>query len=37
MDYSFSTAAGLFKNVIGFILIYSTNRIVKNFGEYGIW
>lgn len=37
MDYSYSTAAGLFKNVIGFILILTTNRISKTFGDYGIW
>ena len=31
--YSYSTAVGLFKNVIGFILVYSTNSIAKKLGR----
>ena len=30
--YSYSTAVGLFKNIIGTILIFSTNRITKKLG-----
>lgn len=30
--YSFSTAVGLFKNVIGTVLIFSTNQIAKRLG-----
>jgi putative aldouronate transport system permease protein len=39
MEYSFSTAVGLFKNVIGFILVISSNYIVRKLsgGEQGIW
>ena len=37
MQYSFSTAVGLFKNVIAFILIIITNTISKRINEYGIW
>ncbi len=39
MKYSFSTAVGLFKNVVGLVLILGTNFIVKKLGdgEYGIW
>jgi len=39
MEYSFSTAVGLFKNVIGFILVILSNLIVKRLsgGEQGIW
>jgi len=37
MQYSFSTAVGLFKNIISFILILITNYITSLFGEYGIW
>jgi putative aldouronate transport system permease protein len=37
MNYSESAAVGLFKNVIGFILLVSTNRIVKAFRGQGIW
>ena len=35
--YDFTTAVGLFKNVIGITLILITNRIVKSYSEYGIW
>ena len=37
MRYDFAAAVGLFKNVIGFILIIITNTIVKRFSNYGIW
>ncbi len=37
MEYSISTAVGLFKNVIGFILVTGTNFIAKRLGEGGIW
>ena len=30
--YSYSTAVGMFKNIIGTILIFSTNRIAKKLG-----
>lgn len=36
-QYDFSTAVGLFKNVIGLVLVLSTNKIVKKFSDYGIW
>ena len=38
-QYSFSAAAGLFKNVISFALVLFTNVVVKrlNGGEGGIW
>ena len=35
--YDFTTAVGLFKNVIGIVLILITNRIVRSYSEYGIW
>ncbi|MGI5895260.1 MAG: ABC transporter permease [Candidatus Merdivicinus sp.] len=37
MEYGFSTAVGLFKNVISFALIILTNAITKRINEYGIW
>ena len=37
LNFSFSAAVGLFKNVIGLILVVIVNRIAKIFGEYGIW
>jgi len=38
-DFSFGTAVGLFKNVIGFFLVVSTNFLARRFGEgeYGLW
>lgn len=35
--YSFSAAVGLFKNLVGLILVLSANYIVKKFNEYGLW
>ena len=35
--FDFSTAVGLFKNVIGVMLIVVTNSIIKRSSEYGIW
>jgi putative aldouronate transport system permease protein len=37
MQYSFSTAVGLFTNVISFVLIVITNWITKRVNEYGLW
>ncbi|GAA4860229.1 polygalacturonan/rhamnogalacturonan ABC transporter permease [Paenibacillus vulneris] len=36
-QYSFSTAVGLFKSVIGFILVVVSNYLAKKFGEEGIY
>ena len=36
MRYGLSTAVGLFKNVIGFTLVLTTNRIAQKWGE-GLW
>ncbi len=36
MRFGLSTAVGLFKNAIGFILVYATNRLAQHWGE-GIW
>ena len=36
-DYSFSTAVGLFKNVIGFGLVILTNFVSKKMSDTGIW
>jgi putative aldouronate transport system permease protein len=36
-DYSFATAAGLFKNVIGFFLVIGANIFSKRVSEYGVW
>ena len=36
MDYGFSTAVGLFKNVINFVLLIGANQIAKLFGHDGI-
>ncbi|WP_408637877.1 MULTISPECIES: ABC transporter permease [Paenibacillus] len=37
MDYSFSTAVGLFNSVVGFILIISGNYISRKLLKRGIW
>ena len=37
LQYSFAAAVGLFKNVIGLILVVIVNRAAKAFGDYGIW
>lgn len=37
MDYSFSTAVGLFNSVVGFILVVSGNRLSKKLLNRGIW
>lgn len=37
MKYSLSTAVGLFKNVIGFVLVIVTNYISKKVTDSGIW
>ena len=37
MEYSFSTAVGLFKSVVGFILVISGNMLSKKFFNKSIW
>ena len=37
LKYDFSTAVGLFKNVIGVILIVSVNIATSKISDYGIW
>ncbi len=37
MQYSFATAAGLFKSVIGFTFLVSANALAKRLGERGIF
>lgn len=36
-DYSFSTAVGLFKGVVGLVLVLGANRIAKRFGHDGLF
>ncbi|MNQ91156.1 putative multiple-sugar transport system permease YteP [compost metagenome] len=36
-DFSFGTAVGLFKSVVGFTLILVANRLAKRFGEDGVF
>lgn len=36
-DYSYSTAVGLFINVISFIFLFSTNMLSRKFGESSLW
>lgn len=37
MQYSYTTALGLFQSIIGFILIVTVNRVIKAMGEDGLW
>jgi putative aldouronate transport system permease protein len=37
MRYDFTTAVGLFKNVVGVVLIVIVNFITRKFSEYGVW
>lgn len=37
MSYDYAAAIGLFKNVVGLLLIVVTNMIVRRFSDYGIW
>lgn len=36
-QYSFSSAAGMFKSVVGMILVLGSNKVAKIFGESGIY
>ncbi|SDX82698.1 carbohydrate ABC transporter membrane protein 1, CUT1 family [Paenibacillus sp. CF384] len=36
-DFSFATAVGLFKSLVGLILIVGANKLSKKFGEEGIY
>ncbi|MBP3963996.1 ABC transporter permease [Paenibacillus lignilyticus] len=36
-DFSFGTAVGLFKGLIGLVLILAANKIAKKFGEDGVF
>jgi len=36
-DYSFATAFGLFKSIVGLVLILGANRLAKRFGEDGVF
>ncbi|WP_105617401.1 ABC transporter permease [Vallitalea okinawensis] len=37
MQYSYSTAVGLFKNIVSFSMVFGANAIAKRVSEYGIW
>jgi putative aldouronate transport system permease protein len=36
-QFSYSTAVGLFKSVIGLVLVIVANRIAKRWGEEGVY
>jgi putative aldouronate transport system permease protein len=36
-QFSFSTAVGLFKSVVGLILVIGANKVAKRFGEEGVY
>ncbi len=37
LRYSFSTAVGMFKNLVAFLIIIVANSVTKRINEYGIW
>jgi putative aldouronate transport system permease protein len=37
MQFSFTTAAGLFTSVVNFVLLFATDRAAKKMGESGLW
>ncbi|MDF2923826.1 MAG: protein lplB [Paenibacillaceae bacterium] len=37
MNYSYTTALGLFQALIGLILVVGVNKIIRLFGERGLW
>jgi putative aldouronate transport system permease protein len=37
MNYSYTTALGLFQSAIGLILVIGVNRLTRVFGERGLW
>lgn len=37
MNYSYTTALGLFQSAVGLILVIGVNRITRLFGERGLW
>lgn len=36
-QFSFSTAVGLFKSIVGLILVIAANKLAKRFGEEGVY
>jgi putative aldouronate transport system permease protein len=37
LQYSYTTALGLFQSVVALILVVSVNKIIKSMGENGLW
>lgn len=35
--YSYTSALGLFQSLVAFVLVLSVNKLVKQFGEKGLW
>ncbi len=36
-DYSFATAVGLFKGLVGLVLVVGANRLAKRWGHEGLY
>ncbi|MMZ71499.1 putative multiple-sugar transport system permease YteP [compost metagenome] len=36
-QFSYSTAVGLFKSIVGLTLVIVSNRLAKKFGEEGVY
>ncbi len=35
--YSYTSAVGLFSNIISFLLVFTTNRVARKYTEYSLW
>lgn len=36
-DYGYSTAVGLFNNVVNFVLLYTVNTVTRKIGGSSLW
>jgi putative aldouronate transport system permease protein len=36
-EFSYSTAIGLFKSIVGIVLVVAANKLAKRFGEEGVY
>ena len=36
-EYSYTTAVGLFQNVVGVVILVIANQFIKRISEYSIW
>jgi putative aldouronate transport system permease protein len=37
LKYDYAAAVGLFRNVVGLVLVISANYLARRYTEYGLW